>query len=81
VNEHARHASTGGTRPGDRLLQVGCVLFALGVLAVAVVVGGWFLQTRPADAFAVLTALAPLGLGLALVGLLRGIRADRRRSS
>jgi hypothetical protein len=69
-----RHAS--GARPGDGLVRAGAVLFALGVLAVLVVVGGFFLQRDVPSAFAVLTVLAPAGLALALLGLLRGARSS-----
>ena len=68
-----RHAS--GARPGDGLVRAGAVLFVLGVAAVLVVVGGFFLERSAPSAFAVLTALAPAGLALALVGLLRGARS------
>jgi hypothetical protein len=68
-----RHAS--GSRPGDGLVRAGGLLFLAGVLAVLVVVGGFFLETSTPAAFAVLTALAPVGLAVALVGLLRGARS------
>jgi hypothetical protein len=68
-----RHAS--GSRPGDGLVRAGGLLFLAGVLAVLVVVGGFFLQATTPAAFAVLTALAPVGLAVALVGLLRGARS------
>jgi hypothetical protein len=68
-----RHAS--GSRPGEGLVRAGGVVFLLGVAAVLVVVGGFFLEVDTPSAFAVLTALAPAGLALALVGLLRGARS------
>lgn len=71
-----RHASR-DPRPGDRLVRAGALLFLLGVAALLLVVGGYFLAAEAPSAFTVLTALAPLGLAVALAGLLRGARADR----
>jgi hypothetical protein len=75
----ARHAAPRGGAPGDGLVRAGAVLFALGVIGILAVVVP-FLQGR-ADAPLWSTLLAssmPVGLGLALLGLLRGARSRRR---
>lgn len=66
--------------PGTRLVSGGAVVFGVGVVAIAVAVLPYFFG-RPNTPLAVnlLTVAAPLGLGLALVGLLRAARAGRRR--
>jgi hypothetical protein len=78
VSDPARHAAPRGPRPGDRMVRAGAVLFALGVVGVLGVVVPYFLEREEPTGFAVLTALAPLGLAVALLGLLRGARADRQ---
>lgn len=66
------------TLPGERLLLVGRVLFAVGLLAVLVVLV-WALFGGSAPLVLALTALlAPVGFGLALAGLLRSLRHQRR---
>jgi hypothetical protein len=60
-------------------VRVGAVLFLVGVIGVLGVVVPFFLERDDPAVFSVLTALAPLGLAVALVGLLRGARADRRQ--
>ena len=72
-----RHA-TSDARPGDRLVRVGALLFVIGVLGVLGVVVPYFLERDDPAVFSVLSVLAPLGLAVALLGLLRGARADRR---
>ena len=78
MSDGARHAAPGGGRPGDRLVRVGALLFVVGVLAVLGVVVPYFLERDDLAVFSVLSVLAPLGLAVALIGLLRGARADRR---
>lgn len=66
-------------RTSDRLVQVGTVVFALGTAAVAVTVAplllGW--DRLPVLAY-FLCMLAPLGLGIALLGLYAEARSRRR---
>jgi hypothetical protein len=62
--------------PGELLVRGGAVVFAIGVLAVLVVFVPFLLGHRhdaplPLD---LLALLLPVGLGLALLGLLRGAR-------
>lgn len=65
--------------PGALLVRVGAALFLLGVVAVAIVVLPHPLsrQERPLS-LNLLAFLTSAGLGLALLGLLRGARADHR---
>lgn len=63
--------------PGERLVLVGAGVFAVGLLAVVAVVAGFLLGGDNAPlALTELSLLLPVGLGLALLGLLR--RARRR---
>ena len=75
---HAAHEELRGT--GVRLVQVGALLFVLGVVAVVASVVPVLLGAAEAPDLAAQAAgvLLPLGLGLALGGLLRGARARRR---
>ena len=73
-----RHA--GAARlPGEGLVRAGAVLFGLGVVGVLVVVVPFLLGRDDAPLWTTLVAsLLPVGLGVALLGLLRGARARRR---
>ncbi|MBC7375466.1 MAG: hypothetical protein H7323_15875, partial [Frankiales bacterium] len=75
----ARHAATESRQPGDRLVRLGAVVFGLGVVGVLVVMASFLLGSQNASLWStLLTSLLPLGLGLSLLGLLRGARARRR---
>ena len=67
-------------RPGDGLVRVGVILFGIGLLAILVVVLPFFFgeQNRPVLLNVVAGALPPLGLALALAGLVRGARSTAR---
>lgn len=71
----------GSTRlPGEGLVRAGALLFGLGVVGVLVVVVPFLLGRDDAPLWTTLLAsLLPVGLGLALLGLLRGARARRRQ--
>lgn len=73
-----RHA--GATRlPGERTVRAGALLFGVGVVGVLLVVVPFLLGRDDAPLWSTLLAsLLPVGLGLALLGLLRGARARRR---
>jgi VIT1/CCC1 family predicted Fe2+/Mn2+ transporter len=75
-----RHAGT--TRlAGERLVHAGALLFGLGVIGVLLVVVPFLLGRDDAPLWTTLLAsLLPLGLGLALLGLLRGARSRRREA-
>lgn len=67
-----------GRRSASPLIRVGIVLFLIGLLAVAVIMVLFFGGVHDLPLWANLTAgLAPVGFGLALVGIFR----DARRSS
>ena len=73
----ARHAAP--DVPGSGLVRAGALLFGLGVLGVLAVVVPFLLGRDDAPLWTTLLAsLLPVGLGLALLGLLRGARARRR---
>lgn len=76
-----RQSRSRGRRRGDRLVAVGAVLFLLGALAVAGFVLPYFLAGGSHRPLAVpllfLADLAPLGLAVALVGMLLQVRARR----
>ena len=77
---NARHAAAAAAQPGDRLVRLGAIVFALGVLGVLAVLAPFLLGRADAPLWTTLLAsLLPVGLGLALAGLLRGARARRRR--
>jgi VIT1/CCC1 family predicted Fe2+/Mn2+ transporter len=79
VSPTPRHAA--GGRPGDRTVVVGAVVFAVGVLGAIATVVPFLLGREDAPLAATLTAcLLPVGLGLALLGLLRGARSRRREA-
>ncbi|CAN5278594.1 hypothetical protein BH24ACT10_BH24ACT10_11020 [soil metagenome] len=60
-------------------MRAGAVLFGLGVLGVLAVVVPFLLGRDDAPLWTTLVAsLLPVGLGLALLGLLRGARTRRR---
>lgn len=73
----ARHAADGHV-PGERLVRLGALLFGVGVLGVLAVVVPFLLGRDDAPLWTTLVAsLLPVGLGLALLGLLRGARSRR----
>jgi VIT1/CCC1 family predicted Fe2+/Mn2+ transporter len=72
-----RHAAP--DQPGSGLVRAGAVIFGIGVLGVLAVVVPFLLGREDAPLWTTLVAsLLPVGLGLALLGLLRGARARRR---
>ena len=74
-----RHAAPDAARPGERLVRAGAVVFGVGVLGVLAVVVPFLLGRDDAPLWTTLLALLlPLGLGVALVGLLLGAYARRR---
>lgn len=84
MDSQARHGSrprgrarAGGPGRGEWLVRAGAALFGAGVLAVLVMVLAFFLQRTPPFPVDVLATLTPVGLAVALVGLLRGARSPR----
>lgn len=76
MHEQSRHAPARRRRRGDLLVRAGAAVFAVGVLGVLVMVGAFYLQRQPPLALDVVATLTPVGLALALVGLLRGARSE-----
>ncbi|MFL6179741.1 MAG: hypothetical protein ACJ74E_07825 [Actinomycetes bacterium] len=67
-------------RPGEMVVRLGAVLVAVGFLATVITLVPLFLDAEPLPvAFYLLCFLAPVGLGLILVGLWRTARARGRR--
>jgi hypothetical protein len=74
----ARHADPATRRPGDRLVGVGAVVFVVGLVAV---VGCLVLFLGGSDvplALVLLASTLPVGLGLALAGLVRSALSGPR---
>jgi hypothetical protein len=68
-------------RPGDRLVITGATVFGVGLLATLITVVPLFLgSSRLPVPFYLLALLAPVGLGIALTGLLRSARSGRSRA-
>jgi len=73
------HIGPDPAQPGDRLVRAGAVVFAVGVVATVAIVVPFFLGRSDAPLGLVLpTLLMPVGLGIALSGLLRSARRGRR---
>ncbi len=68
------------SRPGSRLVPLGLVLFVLGLVVIVATFIGYAAgdDNRPLGQN-LLCLLAPLGFGVALVGLIRNGRAEARR--
>jgi hypothetical protein len=77
----AKHRATTAPGPGDGLVRAGAVVFVVGVLAVLADLVPFFLghPNRPL-LVNVAAFLAPVGLGMALLGLARSARASQRRA-
>ena len=76
-----RHAAPDDPRPGEALVRAGAVVFGIGVVGVLLAVVPFFFGRQDASSWVTLTAsLLPVGLGIALVGLLVGARSRRRVS-
>ena len=73
------HVTPEQSLPGERLVRLGVGVFALGLLAALVVVVPLFFGRADAPlGLTLATLLMPIGLGLALSGLLRAARRGRR---
>ncbi|WP_037608313.1 hypothetical protein [Streptacidiphilus rugosus] len=69
------------TSPGDLLVRIGAILFALGAVATIATVAPLFLGLHrlPTAAYFVCMTM-PLGFAVALAGLFRTARSQRRAS-
>ncbi len=73
-----RHSAPDEPRPGERMVRAGVLLFGVGVLGVVAAFVPFLLGRNDAPLWTtMLTLLLPAGLGLSLLGLLRGARARR----
>ncbi len=69
---------SGRRTAGDRLVLVGAAVFAVGVVAAIAVLAPFLVGGAPLPSVAYLLALlAPLGFGLALLGLVLAARKRR----
>ncbi len=77
-----RHSAPEQRLPGERMVPVGAVVFLVGVVAAVATFVPFLLDQgrgEPPTWLVVSTSvLLPLGLAIALLGLLRGARARRR---
>lgn len=75
-------ASAPSRLPGERLVAIGSAVFGVGVVAALATVLPLLLGAAPMPTLVYLLAvvLCPLGLGLALAGLVHNARARRRPS-
>jgi hypothetical protein len=82
MTEPGRHRAPEQALPGERMVPVGAAVFLLGVVAAVATFVPFLLdqgRDEPPIALVLATSVAlPLGLGIALLGLLRGARARRR---
>jgi hypothetical protein len=71
--------TTDTPQPGDTLVRVGAILFVIGAVATIVTVAPLFLglSRLPTPAY-FFSMVMPVGFGVALVGLMRSARAQRR---
>ena len=77
----ARHAAPDDRRPGERLVRAGALVFGLGRVGVLLAFVPFFFGRSDAPSWtALLASLLPVGLGLALLGLLHGARARSRQA-
>ncbi|WP_424643698.1 hypothetical protein [Embleya sp. AB8] len=71
--------SNASAGPGDRLVRIGVLLFALGTVATLATVTPMLIGAHALPtAVYLLSALMPLGFAVAAAGLLRSIRSRRR---
>ena len=69
------HAAPEAPQPGERLVRIGAAIFALGLVDLLLIVVPFLLgRTNAPLALALGTLLLPLGLAIALWGLLRSAR-------
>ncbi len=73
------HVAPEQPQPGERMVRVGAAVFAVGLLAALIVVVPFFFgRTDASLGLTLATLLMPVGLGVALSGLLLAARRGRR---
>lgn len=72
---------TESPRPGDLLVRIGGVVFAVGAVATLVTVAPLFLGTDPFPTVAyLLSMLMGVGFAIAAAGVVRGVSAQRKEA-
>ncbi|QKV94339.1 hypothetical protein HUT19_23410 [Streptomyces sp. NA02950] len=73
---------SGQEAPGDRLVRIGVIVFAVGAIATLATVAPMFLGADPLPTAAYLISmLMGVGFALAAAGVLRSISAQRREAA
>lgn len=82
VSNETPHHGTGDSAPGDRLVRIGVIVFAVGAVATLATVAPLFLGADPLPSVAYFVCmLMGVGFALAAAGMLRGIAAQRREAA
>jgi hypothetical protein len=95
VSNETPHRGTGGTArgtapddrsegppPGDRLVRIGVIVFAVGAVATLATVAPLFLGADPLPSVAYFVCmLMGVGFALAAAGMLRSVAAQRREAA
>ncbi|MFD7505762.1 hypothetical protein [Streptomyces sp. NPDC059850] len=80
-NETPRPGTTDNA-PGDRLVRIGVIVFAIGAIATLATVAPLFLGADPLPSVAYFVCmLMGVGFALAAAGMLKSIAAQRRESA
>lgn len=74
-----RHDAPLDRRPGDLLVRTGAAVFGLGVVGVVLILVPFLTGSRrdAPTSLDLVALLLPVGFGMALVGLFRGVRSHR----
>ncbi|MFF7648337.1 hypothetical protein ACFZCY_00460 [Streptomyces sp. NPDC007983] len=79
MSNETPHRGTGESAPGDRLVRIGVIVFAVGAVATLATVAPLFLGADPLPSAAYFVCmLMGVGFALAAAGMLRSIAAQRR---
>ncbi|MEU1800023.1 hypothetical protein [Streptomyces sp. NPDC019937] len=82
VSNETPHRGTGESAPGDRLVRIGVIVFAVGAVATLATVAPLFLGADPLPSVAYFVCmLMGVGFALAAAGMLRSIAAQRREAA
>ncbi len=82
VSNETPHSGTSDEAPGDRLVRIGVIVFAVGAVATLATVAPLFLGADPLPSVAYFVCmLMGVGFALAAAGMLRSIAAQRREAA
>ncbi|MEU0838232.1 hypothetical protein ABZ370_02010 [Streptomyces sp. NPDC005962] len=82
VSNETPHRGTTDAAPGDRLVRIGVIVFAVGAIATLATVAPLFLGADPLPSVAYFVCmLMGVGFALAAAGVLRSIAAQRREAA